>query len=50
MVTDALQNSVQLDLPPTEVESEITLFEASRGTNRVLTVKDPALCPSVCQH
>jgi len=39
------QNSRQLELPPTAVESEITLYEASRGASRVLTVKDPALCP-----
>ncbi len=33
-----------IDLPPTNLETEITLKEASKGTTCSLTVKDPAIC------
>ncbi len=39
------QNLAPLELLPTETETEVTLYEASRGTSRILIVKDPALCP-----
>lgn len=32
------------ELPPTEMDVEISLYEAKQGAKRVLSIKDPALC------
>lgn len=39
------QDLTAVELPPTTVETDISLTEASQGTCRILSVKDPVLCP-----
>jgi DnaJ-class molecular chaperone len=41
----SFDNPTSAALPSTEMEIDISLYEARRGAYRILSIRDPALCP-----